>query len=549
MGDLKVDDYYMMSKQVAEDLSENLRRYSDYIKDTPELRGELFRTLEAWLRTADVYRSSHYDENDVLVNVLWYINAVNSSKASVSVNRKLFREQRRHRRIYLGKVFEKDLVSGSSLVQKACDEYFAVLGGSKENRFPNKQAYIDDCILRTRHWASDVTADLIDYPLFNYLKPSKRVQDYITDLAWHLFAIIIDRYNSNPVSGMVTSFPRNMIDSAVFAGSTKGQKANVSMEYSKDMVSAIERRSIKHPDGSRVSTKYVAESVEGDFPEDISSNKEVQEGVLANLREKGKMFDIQNSLLDARDRTLFTVIYNSFTMEDISSGRKVMPLIDILRALNMPAQQKSYSYVLKRIDKMLRYRMDYTTYAENGTDIRETGSMVLFSRVGYQMPDKDGGTGTTTFSMNDSTTPASYLDVLENADLKNAMVAVEPSPFLKEVMIKNATVNVLTKEYLRVIPDKIKSFLMLLQEERMRVHPERRITPEYKFFSERLRFDNLRPYELKSQVKEALEYLKSEKIIVQDYTTGPYSVIIDFSPFTETERMLCRLDQSKDTVI
>ena len=137
------------------------------------------------------------------------------------------------------------------------------------------------------------------------------------------------------------------------------------------------------------------------------------------------------------------------------------------------------------------------------------------------------------------------MDELEKqGNVKDLLIVIDPSPFLKSVMQRNITFSILTRMYLAINPpngdsDKVKSLALVLQEDRTRLYPEHSVTHDYRFFIERLGYKTYKPARVKKQLDEAFRYLKDSGILIKDYVLSPYSITIDYIPFTDAERNLC----------
>ena len=146
--------------------------------------------------------------------------------------------------------------------------------------------------------------------------------------------------------------------------------------------------------------------------------------------------------------------------------------------------------------------------------------------------------------MKDTSAPPEYLDSLEKRDLKNVSAIIEPAPFLRSIMKKAVNVSILTSMYKSievkkgVDPDRIRSVMVLLQSRRMDIMPERVGVMTYQYLSQHLKLTGLRPVKLKSWLKEPLDYMVKNKMILKAYEYTVTGVRVEFYPIEADERSL-----------
>lgn len=544
----KTDDYYYMAIQVEKDLPEEVRQAFDVLSSNIATSKVLQGTTFSWV-SDEAAKSRHYDKTFSLANLVWYILFIECSKADISDNFLHASKKRINRRRYILTKTEREYKEKKGVLYEAAREYISHKDRAGEKcEYASADAFAKDYKNKVKAWSKSDNPNLVAYPLSGYLSAPKRTEDFMTDLSYHIFRIVKDNYNGNPVMGYVTRVPKQIMDSGIFSGFSRDTEAELDYSVSSERVTAKENRRLEQKDGGMIETSYVAGTVDGVF--DVPHDEEEKQGIIADLKNSGSL-NVQAMLPDAIDQGIFTYIYSSFTMDDLAKNGKDFRLADLARSMGKRQSQGTYMMLLTHLDRIMRLRVDYTTYTETH-HIKEAGSISLFPRIGYRNDGADGeNVAGVSFTMQDNNSNASYIDDLSKIDLKNLSVTVEPSTYLRNTMVKalnesivdQIDVSILTRDYKSIgaevgSPDRVRNILMLLQEERTAIYPKRELRLDYRFFSQRLHMERLRAARLKKILDEAFSYLKTLGTILSDYTLRDYNMDLTFMPFSQEEREL-----------
>lgn len=542
MASYSADDYYKMATAVAEELPAKVKTRLERYLSEPAIARELTAIIKPWVET-ELSKSQYYDQKMSLTNILWYVNATQSASRNVSDSFKAAKNTRKWRKQYLSKVVHGEQKKGTGRIFSAAEEYLRTSSITGDCRFSSVEDYVSSVCADISVWKSSAETDLIDYPLFEYLKPKKRAELILIDVSYYLYDIVITKYHGNPVEGFRTSAPTVMINAAWFGANVRDVAENPEYNFSPTEITAVETNTVTQPDNSVLTTRLVTKTVEGAFGDTDKLSDRDKEQLITTLMDSGQ-FQLASTHLDAKDESMFVALYNSFNMDEIADQLKVISMEDLAKMLDIKPNNQNYVAIMRRLDKMMRYRLTYMRRSEDGT-IKDAGTTILFSRIGFQHSSDEPDGGSMSFSMQDSTSTSSYIDELEKqGDLKELLIAIEPSPFLKSVMQRNITFSILTRMYLAINPpngdsDKVKSLALVLQEDRTRLYPEHSVTHDYRFFIERLGYKTYKPARVKKQLEDAFRYLRDSEILIKDYVLSPYSITIDYIPFTDAERNLC----------
>lgn len=537
-----IDIYYDMARQTAGMMPQDIKKFFNYATSDVKLSEYLREQIADWAMK-EACQSGKYDNSLSLVNVLWYINT-STLDEDLSVFLRVLSKQRRNKHDYFLRSDEAEYAKKTGFYKTAILDMAKVRMLSSDFDESAPKDFATEIHERVKAWAMDPMYSLVGYPFTAYLSPKKQMENLMLDLKFRLFDLIVNSFNKNRIDGYKIKFPKQFIETGVFGGNTKEKKADIEYTVSRDAVIAKARDVIERGNGERVETSFVAGSVLGEFDDALSDEEKGR--LVESLRSNG-LLNIYDSMLDAKDREVFIAVYNSFSIEDIISGAKVFPLSEIANNIGMDHSRKSYGLIMRRLDKLMRYRLDYQFKDKNGKSY-EYGSTVLISRIGWidgNVPgspeQKAGGIGA---EMKDNSAPPEYLDSLEQKDLKNVSVVIEPAPFLRNLMKKAVNVSILTSMYKSIAakkgvdPDRIRSVMVLLQSRRMDILPEKMGVMTYQYFSQHLKLQGLRPAKLKSWLKEPFDYMVKNEMILKSYDFTVTGVRVEFYPIEGSESVL-----------
>lgn len=550
----KADDYYHMAVQLEKDMPDNIKEAFKVISGDIKMSGLIRQMMFTW--AADEVRTSeHYDGTFSLTNLIWYLLFTDCSQKDFDEGFKQISKNRLNKKSYFVTKTQRELDKKKGTLYTAASEYMSYrFDGNKEyqSRDEFARAYLE----KVKEWAGGKNSDLIDFPLSAFLAPSKRLNDFLSDLSYRMFDTIREMYNSNPVNGYRTRLPKKLMDGAAFSGYAHETEADLDYSFDRNRVVASEKRDIVQPDGTSIKTERIAGVASGVF--NVPQTEAEEKKVLSELKATNG-FNIQNFLPDATDQAILVYIYSSFTIDNLVNGVKYFKLSDIVRNLGKRQSQKSYARLVRRLDSLLKYRLNYTTYTEKGS-ILETGDINLFTRIGFRDDSILDPLYNVNMQLLDDTSDSGYVKNLETQDLSNFSVAIELSPFLRDSMVKalnegivnQIDVNILTRDYKSINPeagsvDRVRNILMILQEERTAIYPEKEVRLDYRFFSQRLHLEKFKTNRLKKILDEAFSYLRDNATILSDYALRDYSITLDFLPFSQEELEL--LSIPKRTVL
>ena len=557
---LTIDDYFDMADQIAKTLPDEIHKYFKYAVHTSGyLANELYQQLYPWLkRECKESTNFHFPEKATstenyeavlqLKNLLWKINFEHADRDSM-VNLLSYREKRRQRKAYYRRVNKKEYAlkddkEPKGILYKSADAYFdnqalIIQTGAKE--YTSKQAYIDDFYNKIEEWGKDKNTNLVSFPLFSYVTTGKQLDDLELDLGYIFFDTVNFTYHGKCTNdGLITSIPKAVHDSDVFSGSASPKKANVEVEFSKSMVRLTERRDLEESDGRLLSTTHIYKESEGSYKEDIVTNPAAQHDALSQLQERG-LLNVQDGGLGSVDREIFTLAYNSLSLND-TKGIYTTSLSDLAKRLHKRQSRETYEDLIEHIQKISDYKLDYTIYPDaDATESIAGGTMRLFSNVAYRYGEASvDGNNSVQFDLRngeDSDRNAAYMqDMLQRADLSDIEVSVELGRSMLELRNK-VNINILTSYYEKVVPPEHKAVLMILQELRVD-SKDLTARPTMKFFVKKLKMENYRISRVKAQLEKSFDYIVGQGIILKDYEISQYDVNLNFLPFSELEKKM-----------
>lgn len=555
---LTIDDYFGMADQIAKELPNEIQTYFSYIVHANgDIARELYAELYPWLKaeckdsinfhfSKKATSVENYDSVLQLRNILWKINFENADRDSM-VNLLSYREKRRQRKAYYRRVNKKEYSlrndpSPKGILFKSADDYLtnqALMMQTGAKIYSSKSDFIYDFYTKIEEWGRDKDTSLVSFPLFSYVSNGKQLDDLELDLGFIFFNAVNYTYHGKCTNdGLITSIPKAVHDSDVFAVSASPKKANVDVEFSKSMVRVTERRDIEGPDGSLLSTTHIYKESEGSFKKDIATNALAQRDALSQLQERG-LLNVQDSGLGSLDREIFTLAYNSLPLND-TKGVYTTSLSALAKRLHKRQCRATYEDLVDHIQKISDYKLDYTIYPDaDSTESIAGGTMRLFSNVAYSYGDLSvDGNRSFQFDLRsgeDSDRNAAYMqDMLQRDDLSDVEVSLELGRSMLDLRNK-VNINILTSYYEKIVPSEYKTVLMILQELRLD-SKELTAHPTMKFFVKRLKMENSRPARVKAQLEESFDYILHQGIVLKSYKIGQYDVELTFLPFSELEK-------------
>jgi hypothetical protein len=538
---LNYDQYYMMSRQVVKDMPVSLLDcYNDYVS-----KSELFFVLQTemheWVSLVSA-KSAHYDGQMTLENFIWYIMCGVDATKTVASIRQDYADLRRFRKRYFLQVNEQELGKASSQIRQDCKEYFAIMRKNRSmKQYKTEDEFCKEKYAKIVEYCKDLDTDLVDYEYFVLLQPARAAKCFQYDVAYHVYDIILNKYFSNPIDGMLAKLPKSIVDNGVFA--LQNRDADLQYDVSGEEVIAYTDHKTRNS-GKNQNVRTVIDRYTGNFLQAIENN--TKESLISDLKVNGQIA-VNAKLLDATDETIISNIYSTFSVEDINKGSKIIPLGQLVGGTYKERRIRNYEATLARLDKLAKCYVNVTTVDQKMGTLVSAGTFSFFD-VFYHVPQKEADSDMTLTSLDvtDGTSGSSVLDTLIRQDpdvLSSITVEFQPSKFIKDTWKKNMNVSVMSTIYAQIVPPRAKAMLFLLQSKRSDIYPDTSCVLPFSYFVDSLRLENLRKSQIKKALCELFDMLIGSEVIIKKYVmTGSGSIAIDFIPFSETEKILYKIE-------
>ena len=536
--------YFYTSRLISAELSKSLSNF--FNENTGSTLGfQLQSQMQDWVNEAKLVEQ--YDGKFSFENYIWFILSTVDQKEA-SIPRKEYWEMRRQRKKYFVTCIKKEKDNGYAdgiLAQHADSYFFLMKSDPNLKQYSSKNEYCEEKYLNVIAWGKDMKSDLIDYPYILSISPKRAAKCFMYDCAFRVYDLILHDYYGDVQEGVVSKFPP-FINSGIF--SLQSKESDLKVEVTDDAIQVFDEVVFKKENGDSQTIRTITDSVPGKFGDIINAGSET--ALINSVVNQGKI-SLHNNVLDSIDKTLFGMIYSSFSVEDINRGSKSINLMQLVKSVySEKPRRTNYMAVIEHIERMKHYRIEMTTTNSKGKFVK--GGSITFFDVMYQIPQNAESEESmyNEFSITDGRSQESFLDAIKECpDLSGIQLDIMPSKYIKDAMRSNMNYSILTRLYSKDMPVKIKSMLILLTSERTDIYPNSSCTLPYEFFIEKLRMESLKKSALVKQIRGMLEYLKDNEILISEFEISTYTVDISFIPITDTERALYKLDYKDDGTV
>lgn len=528
MGDLpRGNDNINQAIILAENIDPVLISYFEENISGTELGNYFYNNMKEWFmeKLEEGIRSEV-----TLLNIVYYV-LDNIQKEYGSDSRaalKAYGENKRFRKAYLFKVIAEEYkgkpTSRNPLyLHNQAARYFELQSlslGKSESLYASEQEYIDELYGLILAWKNETLSLLVEFYYFDKLQEKRKYECFLVDMALNLLRIVTEQYNGR-YDGGITSLPRELVDSGVFALKNDAFPFEISAEGDK-----------------RISTnvfRYVSE--------EDGSVTTITTSFIDTLDKKNALmtsYDVLNSL----DKDTLTTVYTSIN-PSIISGRwlrmRGKEFAATVLKNNGKLRNRDIIKVVQSVNKLAQANMEISRHAKNG-NLMSTGHFRFFEAY-FTFNSKD-----------DELSDASQGELInsgaefqsadfETMDLCNDdwEILIAPSSYLVEQWRADVNSLIYTTQYRKITSHKTRAFMMFVQDERLKNYPESRIFLSFSYVKNSLRMNNLRPAAVKKEIESHILSLIDENIIIKSYIFKPSGIDIEFLPFTESELINYRI--------
>jgi hypothetical protein len=536
---MEIDNYYLMSKQICDILSDNIKRYfEDNAKSFP-LYPYYHELMVAW--EAEARKNCNFDGVFNLNNFVWYILSTETQNSTVDNLRAKFFSLRRDRKRYYFKVIKDEFEHNKSgSLHDFCENYMKI----QETRDANGQYVVQlryscfedalrDHFERCQRWAKETDSDLMEYPFFSDLSDKRRATCFLYDVSFRIFDFIQKNYFSNAVDGYISQFP-NFASKGIFG--LKSSDVELAYAVTDHEVSSYSEHCISGKHG-KTKIKDINEVVQGDFSTIVEGDSKT--ALVESMINNGQL-STEAKDFDSRDLAILGEVYSSFSIQDLTAGEKVMPLSQFVKAAysSNKLRQSTYEQTIDHLDHMSRANINMITYDVDDNPV--SMSTISFFELEYYLSDSSGSVNTKPIGGRESVTKKEFLETLKKQDMSKIYVKVKPSGTLRTTMKSQMNTKILSTLYNDIDQPKAKNLLVLLQQKRTDIYPKTEVILDYSFIVERLKLEGVRKVVYVKELRQLFGILK-EKGFVKSFKLGTYDIVVDFTPISDEERELYNL--------
>lgn len=533
----KYGNYSMIAKKIAGklpicigDTFENLL----YDENTKDALDAMF--LE-WPEADKSFRNDlgvlEYGLSDIILMVMMTADKT----TDLHEDRVKYRDIRRNRKLYLAKGAAKDYKDTTKGVfNKAWESYLAYgrtifFAGERVER----DKFNADMMETVTKWAEDPATGLTEYPFYRLLSPKKRCQDFLADVSYCTFDELMREYGTEfPLMGEGSGAPVMRTPSFISGKGVFSATATVEdleTEVRHDSVTTYNNHTITTEDG-QIIIKTIVDNVSGNFKD--ADSEEGKNAIIENLSGAGRI-KLSNNLLDSVDLEIFTYIFSAFNVEDVTRGRKMFKLRDLVKSLYTEAKDERKVSVIEHLNRLGNYKVEYRASNVSGETV-EVGDISFFDLIYHiDANDKGGKEVTYNASLHPADGSHSILDEVMEYKAENITVEIRPSVSIRDAMMSSMNTVIYAEHYKRIPAPKAKNMLMFLQTRRTEIYPETALDISVSYLAQNFRLEKMKRSRQVKYLSEMVDQLKNEGVLVKDYYLTKNQFHFEFLPFTETE--------------
>ena len=534
----QICDYYNMAKVLSTKIDHNLSHFFEE-SQTNGVGMELQAQMAEWRIKAK--SCPEYTADLSFLNYIWFVlsdeDAVNAKEP-----REKYYQKRRQARIYWVRVIKKEKAAGfkEGMLHDDCLRYFEIFNFSKDDMkaYASEQEYLDTRFTSVEEWGKEKDSNLIAFPEITHLKQKKIAEYFLLDCQFKLFDYILKNLRGDVVTGYYTMYPQLVNDGLFsFTSSNKEMTAHVQ----EDAVIIVDD----------VNDKYntVVSRIPGNFKDFVDSG--TQNELVASLVKSGKL-SLNNAVLDALDQNVFVNVYSSFSVGDLTDGKKIQPLSDIVKSVyGKKLRRENYMSVLQSLRKMARYKLELKESNSQGNFV--SSRTVSFFDLDIKSSDESESDTHIDASIVDGYSKQGLEELTKDLesvkDLSTLNIGIEPSYFIRNELksaMNEKNIKILTSMFDEELPIKDRKMLEYLVEVRTSVYPSINTSITYEVFVAKLRLNEPKKKKMKEQIATSIGHLKEHGSLISDFKMNEYSVDITFIPLNDVEKRMYKLVSTSD---
>jgi len=539
--DYRDDKHYVMATVLCDELSSDLSTYFlSHINNT-SLEDVFFDHMKEWFFEK---LSLNLPQEMNFLNLVYftYEDIIATFEDSSKAYSALLKEKL-NRRDYLFRVIKEEYMGSPKprnplYLKSQADKYFSIMEtDSSLVRYESKQDYINAAYQEIEQWKKD--GDYIfKFRFFSKLDNSRKMSYFITDLELEIVTIITQKYYGK-YDGNITSLPEYFVRTPFFSFKPDTKEGELSVEDDR----VVSKNVYKYVDEETNNVNVLETIIDEQSGNFTSYDEKEKEYLISQLRNQGTIktsFDV----LDTRDEAVLATIYSSFSADSLSEdwirykGRSFVG--QVLGKSTFRA--RDVKQVLNSLDKLANTVARTEQHDEMGNLIGR-GTLSFFD-VRYGIAGNSNSTFSVSLDMKNqdqihySTSSELPEKILTSNDL---MIEIAPSAYLKTIWRERINTEIYTKHYIEISSSKAKSIMMLLQNERVRLYPQSKLTFSYATLRTRLHLE-MKLNVLKRDLGQQLQELIDKKIIVDSFNFGTSGLTVYLLPFTQLEKILYKIE-------
>lgn len=534
-------DYQTHVNVIYENLPHYLTEfYDERIND--EIQEKLFNEMKDWY----IRHREGLDISNIKYLIQFVLEINLSINADVNQAYDRYIEMRRSQKKYWFKGIQEELhingkkpkKSNRKLITEDCNRYF-LLKKTKApvaGDFQNHDEYIKYRYKEIEDWSKERNKPLISYTYFDLLRPTSQAKAFIIDIGFEVFHYIKEEMYGN-LDGFLTSLPGEIFNNPYFG--FRQESLNLEVKVKDDEVQVLDEYTYGNSTVQTIVKTFNMQDYIDMSPTDLAER--------INHDRQGYGLATNMKSLDSNDIQLLSIVCSNMTANTLADDNLEMSLADVCHQFYRKNQirKREYLFVLKHIEKLA----NYTLQSEKLNDGIYEKVILHFFDVHYQMPAEE--------KRGEINVDKEIADVINQEDLaedyeldiSKSVIQFMIGKTIKDAWKGDLIKKVYSKLYNQIGPaeSKVKAFLFILEGERLRIHPDTKIEClPYSFFTSKLRFNNMKPNKIRAEIKNILQLLVDQQLLIESFTIEQLGVNIQFYPFTPTEQMVYRIGLPKE---
>lgn len=538
----QISEYYNMAKVLSTKIDHNLSHFFEESQKNG-VGVELQSQMAAWKTKAK--NCSEFVPELSFLNYVWFILSDEDAQTAKEPRDKYF-QKKRQAKLYLARVIKKERENAytKGMLQEDCERYFELLSFSKGDVkiYDSEQEYLDSRFDVIEKWSKDRESNLIEFPELHHYTPKKTAEYFLLDCRFKLFDYIYKNLRGDVIAGYYIMYPQ-LVNDGLFSFTSSN----------KEMTAHVQEDAVLIVDDVNDKYNTVVSRIPGNFKDFVDSG--TQNELVASLVKSGKL-SLNNAVLDALDQSVFINVYSSFSVGDLTEGKKTQSLQDIVRSVfggKNKLRRENYISVLQSLRKMARYKLELKETNSQGNIV--SSKTVSFWDLEIKSGENSDPDTHIDVSIVDGYSKEGFEELTKNLesikDFSVIDIGIEPSYFVRTELksaMNEKNIKILTSMLDEELPIKDRKMLEYLIEVRNTVYPSVNTSIAYDVFVSKLRLSEPKKKRVKEQIQTSINNLKEHRILIDDYTMNEYSADLTFIPINDVEKRMYKLESAKSEV-